>query len=405
MFGKDDSTPPVVVYSPARWDYAWMRPQQVFTRLAAHRQVFYVEEPCYDPHPMPRWEFQRVGANLTVCRPYTPVRVPGFNASQAPSLRRLMRDLFIERGLDHHVAWLCTPTALPLADSLAARFVVYDSAGEAARFLEAPPEFQAAERALLARAELVFTEASIPMPAGRASRLVVLDGHVDVAHFARARELRHDPEDQRRLPRPRFGYFGVIDDRIDTDLLAGIADARPDWSLVMIGPVTRRDPAALPRRDNLAWLGTRDFVDLPSYLCGWDAAVLPLFTHEGGRPVGMTRALECMAAGRPVVSTPIPDLVEAAFGIARFGRSVDEFVTACERTLDTCDSEHERRVREMDALLARHTCDAAVATMNEQLRVLETGRTPRPIAPPVPAPTPAPEIVPIPVPAPVRITA
>src|SRR5687768_15546424 len=97
MFGKEESAPPLVVYSPARWDYAWMRPQQIFTRMASRRPVYYVEEPCYDPHPMPHWEFQRVAPNLTVCRPHTPVQVPGFNAAQAPSLRRLMRDLFIER--------------------------------------------------------------------------------------------------------------------------------------------------------------------------------------------------------------------------------------------------------------------------------------------------------------------
>lgn len=375
---------PLVVYSPTRWDYSWQRPQQVLSRMATRRPVWYVEEPCYDPHPMPRWELRRERPGLMVCRPHTPVRVPGFSPEQHASLRRLMRDLFIEQGLDGHVAWLYSPSALALAHEFAARLVVYDSPGETARFLETPPDFAQREHEVLARADLVFSECPIDMPRGRDARLHELPGGVDVAHFARARNGIVEAEDQRRIPGPRLGFFGVVDDRIDAELLDGVAEARPEWSLVMLGHVARRDPVALPRRQNLHWLGARDFVDLPAYLCGWDVALLPMFTHEAGRPVGGMRALEYMAAGRPVVSTPIPDLLDDACRAVRFGRSVDEFVAACENLLGAGPEERAEQMLAMDAVLRERSWDATVGEMDALLCRYEDGYVPRVSAAPAP---------------------
>jgi len=158
---------------------------------------------------------------------------------------------------------------------------------------------------------------------------------VDVGHFAQARAPQSDPEDQRSLQHPRLGFFGVIDERMDLELLAGVAAARPNWSLVLLGPVVKVAEEHLPRAANIHYLGCKSYQELPSYVSGWDVALLPFARNEATEFISPTKTPEYLAAGLPVVSTSIRDVVKPylAAGLVRIADSVSDFVSACEASL------------------------------------------------------------------------
>jgi UDP-galactopyranose mutase len=158
---------------------------------------------------------------------------------------------------------------------------------------------------------------------------------VDVAHFATARRPLPDPADQAAIAHPRLGFFGVVDERMDLELLAAVADARPDWQLVIVGPVVKIDPASLPRRPNLHFLGGKLYTELPTYLANWDVALMPFARNESTRFISPTKTPEYLAAGKPVVSTSIRDVVRpyGDLGLVRIADTPEDFVRACEAAL------------------------------------------------------------------------
>ena len=183
---------------------------------------------------------------------------------------------------------------------------------------------------MLARADLVFTggQSLYEAKRGQHPRVFAFPSSVDAAHFARARRATDDPADQAAIPHPRLGFFGVIDERMDLDLLAAIADARPDWHLVIIGPVVKVDPASYRERANIHYLGKKDYQELPGYLAGWDVALLPFAINESTRFISPTKTPEYLAAGKPVVSTPIRDVVRpyGMRGLVHIAATADDFV-------------------------------------------------------------------------------
>ena len=251
--------------------------------------------------------------------------------------RALLDQLLATEGIRRPLLYYFTPLALKFSDHIGASLVVYDCMDELSAFAGAPPEIVELERALLARADLVFTGGVSLFEAKRHlhPNVHAFPSSVDVAHFARARALRSDPEDQAPLPRPRLGFYGVIDERLDIELIDAVAAMRPDWQLVMVGPVVKIDPAVLPRRSNIHWLGPKLYEELPLYLAGWDVALLPFARNESTRFISPTKTPEYLAAGRPVVSTPITDVVRSygEAGLARIAETPEDFVVQCEAAL------------------------------------------------------------------------
>jgi UDP-galactopyranose mutase len=185
---------------------------------------------------------------------------------------------------------------------------------------------------------------------------------VDVAHFASARKSQDDPDDQAGIPHPRLGFFGVIDERLDIDLLGAVAQLRPDWHLILIGPVAKIDPASLPLAANIHYLGAKKYEELPSYLAGWDVALLPFARNEATRFISPTKTPEYLAAGKPVVSTSIRDVVRpyGVKGLARIADTPDAFVAAIEAALAEDSSE---RLRDVDAFLTQMSWDGTWTRM------------------------------------------
>jgi glycosyltransferase involved in cell wall biosynthesis len=367
------STPDLICFSHLRWKFVVQRPQHLLTRCALERRVFYVEEPLYDAHAGARLDIERCDG-VTVVVPHLP---EGCREQDAVALQRTLVDELIARArIAQCVLWYYTPMAVPFTNHLTACAIVYDCMDELSAFAHAPAALKRNESELLRRAHLVFTGGQSLYEAKRDAHPNVhaFASSVDVAHFAQARQITTDPPDQASIARPRLGFFGVIDERMDIDLVAGVAAARPDWQLVMLGPVVKIDPAVLPRPGNVHYLGAKKYDELPRYIAGWDVALLPFARNDATRYISPTKTPEYMAAGKPVVSTSIRDVVRpyGQQGLVRIADTVDTFVAACEAAL--AEDAAVRR-READAFLRQTSWDGTWARMRRLLDAALTSRT------------------------------
>lgn len=378
---------PIVVLSHLRWDFVYQRPQHLLSRLALRHRIFFVEEPDPDPAGTPRWERSEPQRQVTVYRPRTRSLAPGFHPEQLAELAALMPELRADLGAGARdvVAWLYTPLALPLVDALEPAAIVYDCMDELSLFAGAPPELLERESALLGRADVVFTGGPSLYRAkqGRHGNIHCYPSSVDAEHFGRARPRRPpgvragEPVDQADLPHPRLGYYGVLDERLDLGLLAAVADAHPEWQLVLVGPVAKIDHAALPRRPNLHYFGQRSYGELPAYLAGWDVCLLPFALNDATRFISPTKTLEYMAAERPIVSTSITDVAQPYADIVYLGDGANAFIAASEAALSQTDEERTRRVARMREVLAQTSWDRTTADMERQVTAALARRRPQ----------------------------
>jgi UDP-galactopyranose mutase len=350
-------TPDLVCLSHLRWDFVYQRPQHLMSRFARDRRVFFFEEPLFGEGPA-RLEVGERSGGVRVAVPHLPAGLPPEKAEAAQ--RDLLHQLLADHGITDYVLWYYTPMALGFTDDLEPAAVVYDCMDELSLFRGAPPALLEREARLLQKADLVFTGGQSLYEAKRERHPAVhaFPSSIDADHFGKARRPQPEPPDQAALPHPRLGYFGVIDERIDLDLVAAVADARPDWQLVMVGPVVKIDPGSLPRRANLHYLGMKAYDDLPFYLAGWDVALMPFARNESTRFISPTKTPEYLAGGRPVVSTPIRDVVRpyGELDLVEIAEEPAAFVAAAERALarwGEVGMEREDWLRRVDEFLAR----------------------------------------------------
>jgi UDP-galactopyranose mutase len=356
----------LLCFSHLRWDFVYQRPQHLMSRCARRRRVFFIEEP-QPAEGVARMEVRLAAPGVWVAVPHVPEGAP---PDEWDDLQRvLLDDLLVARGIRHYVCWYYTPMALAFSDHLTPLATVYDCMDELSAFAGAPPLLRAREAELFRRADLVFTGGQSLYEAKRTQhpRVYAFPSSVDRAHFAQARAITEEPPDQAAIPRPRLGFFGVIDERMDRDLVAGIAAARPDWKLVIIGPVAKIDPADLPQAANIHYLGMKSYAELPAYLAGWDVALLPFARNASTRFISPTKTPEYLAAGAPVVSTPITDVVRpyGERGLVRIAETPAGFVAAIEAALA---EDRETRLRAVDGFLARQSWDR---TWEEMARLIE----------------------------------
>jgi len=346
----------LVCFSHLRWGFVFQRPQHLMSRFAKTHRVFFIEEPVYEEVAAPVIRMKR--CEKTGVRVVTPVLPTGTSpADSAQMTEILVRKLFVENNIGDFIAWYYTPMALNYSRTLQPAVCVYDCMDELSLFRNAPPALRKNEQELFERSNLVFTGGVSLFEAKRRqhSRVYPFPSSVDCEHFRKARTCGDVAEDQKSLPRPRIGYAGVIDERIDLDLIRAIAERRPDWHIVMIGPVVKIDPATLPQRDNIHWLGMKDYSQLPEYMAGWDVAIMPFALNDSTRYISPTKTPEYLAAGLPVVSTPIRD-VESQYGdkgLVRIESTVEGFLRTVEQAL----------MYEM-GMKARERVDAYLATLS-----------------------------------------
>jgi UDP-galactopyranose mutase len=319
-----------------------------------------------------RLEVSRRDCGVLVAVPHLPEGLRS-EVALAAVKREMIARLFVEHGIREHVLWYYTPMALDCTRHLKPLATVYDCMDELSAFKGAPPELCEREAELFSRADLVFTGGQSLYEAKRDRHPAVyaFPSSIDHAHFAQARAAISEPEDQAAVPRPRLGFFGVIDERLDIALLDAVAAARPDWQIVMIGPVVKIDPALLPQRENIHYLGGKAYADLPAYLAGWDVALLPFARNESTRFISPTKTPEYLAGGKPVVSTSIRDVVRpyGELGLARIADDPADFAAA----IDACLAEPRVSAR-ADAFLAQSSWDTTWARMEKLLDSALEGR-------------------------------
>lgn len=358
-------TPDLVCLSHLRWDFVYQRPQHLLSRCAQTRRVFVIEEPIASPDNSAWLEVSRRDCGVWVVVPYLPAELSERRAIALQ--KRLIDDLFTEAQIEAPILWYYTPMAVPLAQHVKASAVVYDCMDELSAFNGAHPELQSREARLFELADLVFTggRSLYEVKQHQHSSVHAFPSSIDAAHFAQARDSLADPSDQAAIPHPRLGFYGVVDERMDLALLDGIAQARPDWHLIIIGPVVKIDPATLPRHPNIYYLGSKSYQELPSYLAGWDGALLPFARNESTRFISPTKTPEYLAAGKPVVSTSIRDVVRP-YGdenLVHIADTVPAFVDAIATALDNSQTNAEWLSR-VDAFLAQTSWDLTWEAMN-----------------------------------------
>lgn len=309
--------------------------------------------------------------NVTVLEMHLPAKHWENGAFIDRERRRVLRDYLardFERRFARPVLWFYDPMAVTaFAGRVNERAIVYDCMDELSQFKGAPSALLQRERELLECADVVFCGGRKM----RAKRLPLNSNchfygtGVDCDHFGRAltRDLAIDPE-VAGLGGPVLGYFGVVDERIDYDLLAKLADARSDWQVVMVGPAAKVNPAEFPQRRNLHWFGGRPYAQLPAITKGFSVALMPFALNAATEYINPTKALEYMAAGRPVISTALDEVKSNFATVARVAKSHEEFIAACGAEVD---SPSQSRVRRGIKLAQENTWEAIAAKMEGHL--------------------------------------
>jgi UDP-galactopyranose mutase len=372
----------LICFSHLRWDLVVRRPQHLMTRFARGRRVVFWEEPVLGaPETCPRLDSRTDPASGVIV--VTPVLPDGGAAVERDAMLGLMLDGVLAGYGGDLIRWYYSPMMLNFSRHLEAICTVYDCMDELAGSKFAAPELIVLERELMSVADVVFTGGYGLWEAkrDRHANIHPFPSSVDRAHFAGARASGEEPADQAALPSPRLGFYGVIDDRMDLKLLAALADARPDWSVVMVGPVARIDPADLPRRANLHYLGAKAYDQLPRYLGGWDVALIPFAINEATQLSSPAKTPEYLAGGRPVVSTPIADVVRQYGELegVEIAAAPGSFIAACDRALALSRAKGAW-LKDVDAALSATSWDDTFVRMNHELSRAGASRRKPPVA-------------------------
>lgn len=356
-----------VVFSHLRWDFVYQRPQHLISRFARQHRVWFFEEPIFGSERA-TLQTEARDAHLTVCRPLLP---DGLSDQEICATQRELLDrLIAEQRIEALTAWYYTPMAMLFSRHLTPAATVYDCMDELSAFRGAPPGLRSAEAELFRRADLVFTggQSLYESKKHQHPNVHAFPSSIDALHFQQARKPQADPQDQEAIPHPRLGFAGVIDERLDTELLSAIAALRPDWHFVMLGPVVKIRPEDLPQAANIHYLGAKDYKQLPAYMAGWDLGILPFARNESTRFISPTKTPEYLAAGLPVVSTNIRDVMRP-YGQQKLVKIANEahgFVASCARLIPRKND--AERLRRADEFLATNSWDITWERMNKLLQ-------------------------------------
>ena len=353
----------LLCFSHLRWNFVYQRPQHLISRFAKDRKVFFFEEPVYDAPSQYNEIFDDPESGVCVVTPH--ITSDTENSNEA--LRHLLQIFMASMKIKSHVAWYYTPLSLAFSDHLRPELIVYDCMDELSSFKFASPLLKEWEKKLFAKADIVFTGGMHLYEAKKNfhSNIFGVPSGIDVNHFIQAREFVKDPDDQASIPHPRIGYYGVVDERFNIELLRSVAQLKPDWHFIVVGPTAKIDPATLPKNSNIHFIGMRDYKALPSYLAGWDVAMMPFELNEATKYISPTKTPEFLAAGKPVVSTSIHDVVHP-YGDKRLVSIADtpgEFVAAIEQYIST--ERGKGWLKEVDTLLKTMSWNDIWKRMNE----------------------------------------
>ncbi|TDH28866.1 glycosyltransferase family 1 protein [Segetibacter sp. 3557_3] len=373
---NDDNDPrlpsTLICFSHLRWNFVYQRPQHLLTRYATLFNVYFVEEPYFDAKADPYLTFTVQEDSLWVVAPHLK---PGNSNEENDKQLKKMLDKFLDgKDLSDMIFWYYTPMALSFSRQYTPALTIYDCMDELSMFKNAPKQLRELEDLLLSRADIVFTGGHSLYQAKKHlhDNIFPFPSSIDKKHFEQARTNKEQPTDQESIGGPRLGFYGVIDERFDIDLIKGIAELRPEWQLVLLGPVVKIDPSTLPKLPNIHFLGGKTYDQLPSYLSGWDIALIPFMLNDATRFISPTKTPEYLAAGIPVISTPIKDVVNpyGEQNYVEIAADAQGFVDAAERQLS---ADREEWLTRVDEFLTQQSWSLTFENMMQELtRTLQT---------------------------------
>ena len=355
----------IVCFSHLRWDFVFQRPQHLLTRFADHFRIFYIEEALF--HSDQDHYSEVLHGHIHIVKLHLK---GGHDEPDVVSRQKsLVNAIFNKHKINEYLLWYYTPMALPFSDHLDPVITIYDCMDELSAFKFAPPALKQLEKDLLNKADVVFTGGHSLYEAKkhRHHNIHAFPSSIDKKHFAAARSVKHDPADQAHIPHPRFGFYGVLDERFDIELIREVANAKPDWQFVLIGPVVKIDPETLPKNKNIHYLGGKKYAELPAYLGGWDISMVSFALNESTTYISPTKTPEYLAGGKPVISTPIRDVVETygKSGLVHIANNAQEFIKVAEQELEVKD--RKNWLQQVDKFLANDSWDKTVHDMRQQM--------------------------------------
>lgn len=320
----------IICFCHLRWNFVYQRPQHLLSRFARKHRVFVIEEPVFgagDNHMEITVDDASKAWIITPHLKGHPETTDVLAAQQS-----LLNRLLITLHIKDYIVWYYSPMALPWSNHLKPALVIYDCMDELSAFKFAPPSLVELEQKLLKKADIVFTGGKSLYEAKKHlhRNIYLFPSSIDKAHFFIARTNVDEPSDQVTIPHPRLGFYGVLDERLDIQLLKDIAALRPDWHFILIGPVIKIDPKDLPQAPNIHYLGNKSYNELPRYLAGWNIAMMPFALNESTRFISPTKTPEYLAGGKQVIATPIKDVISpyGEEGLVQIVATPDQFVAA-----------------------------------------------------------------------------
>ncbi|MEO5984762.1 MAG: glycosyltransferase family 1 protein [Ferruginibacter sp.] len=367
---KDLSTTDLVCFSHLRWDFVYQRPQHLLSRFVSRFRVFYIEEPIFHDGA-DGYDIKFSKEKVWVISP----KLMNKDSSEAEIILRQktnLNRLFAKMEIENYVFWYYTPMALKISDHFFPQSIIYDCMDELSNFKFAPAELKKLEEKLFLKADLVFTGGHSLYEAKQNCHLNIhpFPSSIDKDHFSKARADMNDPADQALIPHLRIGFYGVIDERFNINLLAEVAQQRPDWHFILIGPVVKINPDDLPILDNIHYLGGKSYTELPSYLSGWDITMIPFEKNESTMFISPTKTPEYLAAGKPVISSSIRDVVTpyGEQGLVHIADTPAAFIEAVEKEISTTDKTFWSK--KVDTFLAQISWDKTWTKMMYQVELI-----------------------------------
>lgn len=335
----------LLCFSHLDWNFVYQRPQHLLSRFSQNYKVFYFEEPKFGEENS---VFEVENSSVTVIKTFVK------NLSDYSDIEQLVNDYLKRKGITADILWYYTPMALKFTSKIDAQVVVFDSMDELSAFKFAPQDLLEKEEELFRKADIVFTGGNSLFEAKkhRHHNIHSFPSSIDKSHFLKARDNGNDPDDQKNIGFPRFGFYGVVDERFNIDLLREVSVKKPDWNFIIIGPVVKISPDELPKAGNIHYLGSKDYSELPAYIRHWDVAMNMFALNESTKFISPTKTPEYLCAGLPVISTSINDVVKpyGELGLVEIADDAESFISKAEKLLT--QKNNPDRLKIVDEFLA-----------------------------------------------------
>lgn len=371
----------LIVFSHLRWDFVYQRPQHILTRLAGDFNITFFEEPITDADNKPYYSFKQ-REDIVIVTPHVSDQLSPKDKNEA--LKVLFNEYMTNKDLLNYAFWYYTPMALEFSNKFIPALVVYDCMDELSAFKFAPVHLKSLEQELLKISDIVFTGGRSLYEAKKHqhANIYPFPSSIDKNHFSKVRQIADTIRKETDVTKVKLGFYGVIDERFDANLIKEIAAARPHWQIEIIGPVVKIDERALPQNGNIKYLGSKSYQDLPQYMAGWDVALIPFLLNESTRYISPTKTPEYLAAGLPVVSTAIKDVINpyAINKLVQIGNNGPEFIKAIEEYCALSPKQKKAWLNRVDQFLNLNSWDKTCSKMLTHIKNAAIQKTQTPFA-------------------------